>query len=255
MKRPDPPGDEIAKIAACLLGGGIALLPTDTVYGLAVHPAFPESVERLFLLKQRSRSRQLPVMIASEDELAGLGVRVTETAGRLLRSSLVPGALTFVLGFMVLYPIGAVLVNSLLPSSTGRPSTADQKAASFSTSSQSKVMLPILAAMASSLVRGEDRRTGDRCPQAGFAGDLARPWPARRTWGVARSFQQLEVRLMTARRVQHDLHQARCGCGKADAAGRPDGVPTQRCRSARACAPWPSTWSPSSTCPSSGARS
>src|SRR5690349_16276137 len=99
MKRPDPPGDEIEKIAACLLGGGVALLPTDTVYGLAVHPAFPESVERLFRLKQRSRSRQLPVMIASEDELAGLGVHVTEAARRLLRSPLVPGALTVVLGF------------------------------------------------------------------------------------------------------------------------------------------------------------
>lgn len=99
MKRPDPPGDEIETIAACLLGGGVALLPTDTVYGLAVHPAFPESVERLFRLKQRSRSRQLPVMVAAEDELAGLGVRITETARRLLRSPLVPGALTFVLGF------------------------------------------------------------------------------------------------------------------------------------------------------------
>ena len=99
MKRPDPERDEVEKIAACLLGGGIALLPTDTVYGMAVHPAFPESVERLFLLKQRSHSRQLPVMIASEDELAGLGIRVTDAARRLLRSSLVPGALTFVLGF------------------------------------------------------------------------------------------------------------------------------------------------------------
>jgi L-threonylcarbamoyladenylate synthase len=99
MKRPDPERDEIEKIAACLLGGGVALLPTDTVYGLAVHPAFPDAVERLFGLKRRSRSRQLPVMVASEDELAGLGVRVTAAAGRLLRSSLVPGALTFVLGF------------------------------------------------------------------------------------------------------------------------------------------------------------
>jgi hypothetical protein len=43
--------------------------------------------------------------------------------------------------------------------------------------------------------------------------------------GVARSFQQMEVPLMTARRVQHDLHQARCGCGKAYVAARPDGVP------------------------------
>jgi len=43
--------------------------------------------------------------------------------------------------------------------------------------------------------------------------------------GVARSHQQLEVPLVTARRVQHDLHEARCGCGKVHLADRPAGVP------------------------------
>ncbi len=38
--------------------------------------------------------------------------------------------------------------------------------------------------------------------------------------GVARSFQQLEVPLVTARRIQHDLHRARCGCGRAHVAPR-----------------------------------
>ena len=42
--------------------------------------------------------------------------------------------------------------------------------------------------------------------------------------GVTRSVQQLEVPLMTARRIQHDLYQARCGCGKLHVAARPDGV-------------------------------
>jgi transposase len=42
--------------------------------------------------------------------------------------------------------------------------------------------------------------------------------------GVARSFQQLEIPLVTARRIQHDLHQARCGCGKMHVAARPPGV-------------------------------
>ncbi|MGI8451956.1 MAG: IS66 family transposase [Streptosporangiaceae bacterium] len=42
--------------------------------------------------------------------------------------------------------------------------------------------------------------------------------------GVARSFQQLEVPLITARRIQHDLHQARCACGKVHEAARPEGV-------------------------------
>jgi len=41
----------------------------------------------------------------------------------------------------------------------------------------------------------------------------------------ARSHQQLEVPLVTARRVQHDLHEARCGCGALHLADRPAGVP------------------------------
>jgi hypothetical protein len=43
--------------------------------------------------------------------------------------------------------------------------------------------------------------------------------------GVARSFQQQEIPAAAAERVQHDLHQARCGCGKAHVAPRPAGVP------------------------------
>jgi transposase len=43
--------------------------------------------------------------------------------------------------------------------------------------------------------------------------------------GVARLFQQLEVPLITARRIQYDLHRARCRCGKVHMAARPAGVP------------------------------
>ena len=43
--------------------------------------------------------------------------------------------------------------------------------------------------------------------------------------GVARSFQQEEIPAAAAERVQHDLHQARCACGKTHVAPRPAGVP------------------------------
>jgi transposase len=64
-----------------------------------------------------------------------------------------------------------------------------------------------------------DHRPAETCD--GCGADLARAADL----GVARSFQQLEVPLLTARRVQHDLHQARCGCGKMHVAARPEGVP------------------------------
>ena len=43
--------------------------------------------------------------------------------------------------------------------------------------------------------------------------------------GAARSHQRLEVPLATARRIQHDLHEARCGRGEVRVADRPAGVP------------------------------
>ncbi len=43
--------------------------------------------------------------------------------------------------------------------------------------------------------------------------------------GVARSFQQLEVPEPSAQRIQHDLHETVCGCGRHHVAARPPGVP------------------------------
>ena len=43
--------------------------------------------------------------------------------------------------------------------------------------------------------------------------------------GVARSFQQEEIPAAAAERVQHDLHSAKCACGKTHVAPRPAGVP------------------------------
>src|SRR6266851_764359 len=43
--------------------------------------------------------------------------------------------------------------------------------------------------------------------------------------GVARSFQQEEIPAAAAERVQHDLHSAKCACGKRHVAPRPASVP------------------------------
>ena len=43
--------------------------------------------------------------------------------------------------------------------------------------------------------------------------------------GVARSFQQEEIPVAAAERVQHDLHSVKCACGKPHVAPRPAGVP------------------------------
>jgi L-threonylcarbamoyladenylate synthase len=86
-------------IVECLENGGVVLLPTDTVYGLAVSPKFDEAIDRLFALKRRPRNVNLPIMVASDEELEPLGFEVSESARRLLRSPLIPGSLTLAMGF------------------------------------------------------------------------------------------------------------------------------------------------------------
>ena len=96
MNRPD----FIREIVDSLSGGGVVVIPTDTVYGLAVLPAFPRSVDRVYALKRRPRHLNLPVMVASEKDFETLGLAVTEAAARLLRSPLIPGSLTLAMGFL-----------------------------------------------------------------------------------------------------------------------------------------------------------
>jgi L-threonylcarbamoyladenylate synthase len=89
---------EVARAAACLLAGGVVLLPTDTVYGLAVHPEHDDAISRLFAMKGRPRSVNLPVMISSRDDITRLGGVVSRAADLLLESKYVPGPLTLAVG-------------------------------------------------------------------------------------------------------------------------------------------------------------
>jgi L-threonylcarbamoyladenylate synthase len=89
---------EVARAAACLLAGGVVLLPTDTVYGLAVHPERDGAITRLFAMKGRPRSVNLPVMISSRDDILALGGVVSRAADLLLESKYVPGPLTLAVG-------------------------------------------------------------------------------------------------------------------------------------------------------------
>jgi len=82
-----------------LKNGGTVLLATDTVYGLAALPTSARAVAKIYDLKQRPRDMFLPVMVACVDDLAALGLDINGNARRLLDSELVPGAVTFVLGF------------------------------------------------------------------------------------------------------------------------------------------------------------
>jgi L-threonylcarbamoyladenylate synthase len=88
---------QVAEAVSCLQSGGIVLAPTDTVYGLAVLPGRDASIDRLFQMKGRPRTVNLPVMITGEADATSLGAIISTSAAKLLASKYVPGPLTLAL--------------------------------------------------------------------------------------------------------------------------------------------------------------
>jgi len=81
---------------ACIASGGVAVFPSDTVYGLACDPANRQAVERMYALKGRPPDKPSAVMFFD----AGLAVAALPELGartRALMARLLPGAVTLVL--------------------------------------------------------------------------------------------------------------------------------------------------------------
>ena len=88
------------EVARRLKDGAVALLPTETVYGLAALPDFEEAMQRIYRLKGRPGGLKLPVVVGNVDQLDGLGVAFCRNA-RLLAQAFWPGPLTLVMGFSI----------------------------------------------------------------------------------------------------------------------------------------------------------
>lgn len=89
------PGDA-RRLEECLGGGGIAIFPADTVYGIGCDPENRVAVERLYALKGRPAARPAAVMFFSLgtalEALPGLQERERVALSRLL-----PGPVTLLL--------------------------------------------------------------------------------------------------------------------------------------------------------------
>ena len=87
--------DDIGRLEETIAAGGLALVPTDTVYGLATDPDSVEGIHRLYWIKGRSPERPSAVMFFDVDlalaALPELGERTSEALGKLL-----PGPVTVI---------------------------------------------------------------------------------------------------------------------------------------------------------------
>lgn len=70
-----PANDEsLALAAAVVREGGLVVIPTDTVYGVACDPANPDALARLFAAKRRPAEKSVQVLLSRLDELAAFGL-------------------------------------------------------------------------------------------------------------------------------------------------------------------------------------
>jgi L-threonylcarbamoyladenylate synthase len=91
VSRPD-----VDEAVVAVRSGGLAVIPTDTVYGLACDPYRPEAVERLARLKGRTTDQPIALVAASLELFFDA---VPEVPGRLrvVAGELLPGPYTLVL--------------------------------------------------------------------------------------------------------------------------------------------------------------
>lgn len=89
------PADVLA-VARILREGGVVVIPTDTVYGLAASVLRPEAVERVFEIKRRPPAMRVPVLLATAADLPILVSNIPRISWKLIEAFW-PGALTLVM--------------------------------------------------------------------------------------------------------------------------------------------------------------
>jgi len=87
----------VPEAAACLLAdGGLAILPTDTVYGIACAAGHVEACARLYALKQRPPSQATAIMAGSVGALTGEVLPELDDRVAAICRELLPGPLTLI---------------------------------------------------------------------------------------------------------------------------------------------------------------
>jgi len=90
----DSPGIDSA--AATIRSGGLVIIPTDTLYGIAVDPCRADAVARVFALKERSTTSALPLVAADLAQIErSLGA--LPPIGGCLAAAFWPGPLTMLM--------------------------------------------------------------------------------------------------------------------------------------------------------------
>lgn len=91
----NPESEIISKAGEIIRQGGVVIFPAKCLYGLAANALQPESVEKVFSLKQRPKDMPILVLIKGKNDLEDLVDTIPEAAC-ILMEAFWPGNLTLV---------------------------------------------------------------------------------------------------------------------------------------------------------------
>lgn len=84
------------ELAEKIKRGAVGVLPTDTSYGLAGSAYLPETIERIYDIRQRERNKALIILISSLDDLKLFHVKIDEFTENILQK-IWPGRVSVIL--------------------------------------------------------------------------------------------------------------------------------------------------------------
>ena len=87
--------DQIEHALRVLLDGGVAAVPTDTLYGLAADAFNPGAIERVFAIKERPEGLALPVLLSDPEQLRQVADEVPDEV-EAVAEVFWPGAMTLI---------------------------------------------------------------------------------------------------------------------------------------------------------------
>lgn len=90
-----PSREAVERVVEVLASGGVAVIPTDTVYGLAADPFREDALDRVFRVKERRRDSPVPLLAGESHHVLEIA-DVDDRFWRLARAFW-PGPLTIVL--------------------------------------------------------------------------------------------------------------------------------------------------------------
>lgn len=74
----------LEEIAQQLKNGGIAVIPTDTIYAITSSALHPKSVEKIYKLRKRASSKPMIILVCDIKQITDLGCKLTSPQKRIL---------------------------------------------------------------------------------------------------------------------------------------------------------------------------